>query len=228
MPENNHGQEPDSSQGNEPKFVTEDVLNKAITARLSQLEKKQKEQLAEALNSLAPMLDKALEDKLAAKPQDPPSKKDRNSVEDDPQFKGLKKELAELKAKADAAEAKAAQEAAKAKEAALRQKVADELGKHGIDSQRARHAMSFIVDAERRVRYDDDDNLVFRDSDGQELDLMSGVKAWVKSDDAKIYLPPKGASGSGDRPAKTQIRDAKGQITREAIGNELMKKIFTE
>ena len=51
-----------------------------------------------------------------------------------------------------------------------------------------------------RVKYDDIGDLVWVDDDGDEVSLKAGVAEWAKTDDAKLYLPPRGASGSGDQP----------------------------
>jgi len=229
VPQDDHGQEPDSSQGPDaPKNVTEEQLNKAISARLAAFEKKHKEQLAAALETLAPTLDQLLEQKLAGiKAPEPAAPKGKTEVENDPLFKGMQKRLAELEATANEARAQAAAQAKAAKDSLLRQKAAEELSKHGIDAARARHALATLVDSDKRVRWseDDDSQLVFRDSDGTEVDLTTGIRSWVKTDEAKIFLPPRGTAGSGERPqGKQPITNQKGGVSREGLGQAILNE----
>src|SRR5207253_1798980 len=118
----------------------------------------------------------------------------------DPLIAGLQQQVEELKADNARKDAIAANERERRRSSALRQRLTDELVKGGMDGARARHAVGFLVDVEKRVKYaaDDADELVFADGD-EDLDLAAGLKAWLKSEDAKLYLPPRGVAGSGDR-----------------------------
>ena len=49
------------------------------------------------------------------------------------------------------------------------------------------------------VMLDESGNVSFRGSDGDPIDVETGIKGWVATEEAKIYLPPRGTTGSGDR-----------------------------
>ena len=44
---------------------------------------------------------------------------------------------------------------------------------------------------------EDNDHLIFKDENGQPVELQTGFNAWLKTDTAKHLLPPKGTRGSG-------------------------------
>lgn len=123
-------------------------------------------------------------------------------IDEHPTVQGLKKQLGDLKRLADEATAREKAAEAKQRDVSLRQKLTEHLGKIGItDTKQAKGAIALLLDAEKRVRFaDDSETLTFKDDDGTEVDLPTGLKSWAKTEDAKIYLPPRGASGSGDRP----------------------------
>jgi hypothetical protein len=234
-PENEHGDESDNSkgEGTAPKYITSEELNKAVTARLQAFEKsfdkKHKETLSEALKGLVGEIDGLVSTKLetmvAAKSTDGKDK-GKSGVEDNPMVLGLKKELADLRTKAEQAEKRAAAEEARAKDIELRRKLGDELGKHGVDSSRAKMAVGFLIDSDKRARYSDEGEILFRDEEGNDLELAAGVKAWIRSEDAKIYLPPKGMHGSGERPSSGKPKvGADGKMSRAQLGEALLQKM---
>jgi hypothetical protein len=63
--------------------------------------------------------------------------------------------------------------------------------------------MAILLDADKAVGYEEDE-IVFRTEEGA-TDLASGLKAWAKTEDAKFFLPAKGASGSGSKPEGTKV-----------------------
>lgn len=219
---------PEAPQGEAsgPNYVTEDkfneMLNRAITARLSSVEKKLGAQVSEAVNSLFPKLEELVQTKFT---QTAPPSQGEPKLEESPLVKGLQKQLAELQEQNKRSQAERDTERQRARDVALRQRLTEELGKHGIDSRYVRQAIGFLVDAEKRVRWADDDgeSLVFRDADGSELDLSTGLRSWAKTDDAKIYMPPRGVAGSGDRGGGVSPKQSQqGGIQRGAIGKALL------
>lgn len=148
-------------------------------------------------------------------------------VENSPIVKGMQKQLAEATKKIKEAEERAAAEKAKQRDGALRQQLTEQLGKHGVDPKRMVHALSYLVDGTKTVRYSDDgDTIVFKDADGSDLDLTTGLKGWAQSDEAKIYLPPRGASGSGDRPAgKSTATTQAGKLEPGTLGRSILNLI---
>lgn len=87
----------------------------------------------------------------------------------------------------------------KSREASLRAALGDELARAGIVGTQKVHALGYLMNTAKRVTLDDEGGAVFIDPDTKlPLTLREGVDQWSKTDDASIYLPPRGASGSGD------------------------------
>ena len=195
---------PGQGNGDEPKFVTEEQLNRAISARLGDFGKKIEKSLEGAIGGLAAKLDEITK-------REPSGGGDgTKSIEESPIVKGLQKQLADTKALAEATKAERDAEKQKTREQMLRTKVQDALTTGGLDPKFVRQAVGYLVDAEKRVRFEEEsDELVFRDGT-TDVDFGTGLKTWLKSDEAKIYMPPRGTKGSGDQ------RDG----TRSSNGNQ--------
>lgn len=206
MPNDNDANPGDNGQGGEPQYATLDqvtdavseMINKAITNRNKQVESKMDKMLSD--------LTAKFEERLKASAPTPSSSAEPK-VEDAPAYKGLQKQLSDMQQKLEAAERAKRSETLRAKDKDLRQRLSDELVKAGVDPSRVRHAVGLLVDSDKRVRYVDDetDDVVFSDDDNQEVDFKTGLRSWLKSDDAKIYMSARGTTGSGDRrsPEKT-------------------------
>ena len=121
--------------------------------------------------------------------------------EDSPAYRAQQLELQKLQKRVEAAEGEKAAERAKARAQTLRQRTIEVLAEHGVTGNGARHAFNTFV-AESRVVYEGDttDELLFVDEKGEKLPIKDGIKSWVESDDAKVFLPPRGAQGSGGEP----------------------------
>ncbi len=225
---NGSPEEPQGQGGGEPKFVTADDLNKAITARFSAFEKKNATTLEATLKTFGEGVFAKLEE-LKPKPIEPGDKSNEPpKIDDHPVVKGLQKQLAELAKTNEQATQRAAAERARSRDSQLRSKLAEELMKSGFkDANQARHAVHFLADGDKRVRWADEDSdaIVFRDNDGTEVDLATGLKGWAKTDDAKIYLPPQGASGSGDRGGGRSPQGGKKKPQRGELGAALAETI---
>lgn len=224
LPQGNGTPEVSHGESESPKYITEEQLNRAITARFKGLEKKFETSLSEFGTGFA----SKFEELVAAKFESisPPKEKSASSssVEEDPKFRGVMKQLEELKVQTQKAQQERDTERAKAREVSLRQRVQDELAKHGIDTSRSRHALALLVDAEKRVSYSpDSDDIVFRDSDNTEVDLTTGLKSWIKSDDGKLYMPPRGVSGSGDRQGQAKTKANSNTNIYEELGGMLLQ-----
>lgn len=200
------GNQTPSGQGegdNAPKYVTEEQLNRAITARLGDFGKKIEKSIEAAVGGFTSKIDEL---KSALTPagggeggsKDPPKGGD---FENSPLVKGLQKQLADQQKATEQLKAERDAEKAKARDQLLRTKLADDLTKGGVDPRYVKNAVGHLVDVEKRVRFADDegDDIVFKDATG-DVDLATGLKGWIKGDDAKIYLPPRGTQGAGDRP----------------------------
>lgn len=157
------------------------------------------------------------------KPAEPANEKPA-PVEDSPAYRSLKRQLEETNARVKAAEDARAVEAAKATDMRLRTQLAEALSTAGVDPKYVRHAVGFLVDAEKRVRAGEDGAIVFRDGT-DDVDLTTGLKSWIRGDEAKLYLAPRGANGSGDKatgkaPAKS------GQPSREELAVKFQEALM--
>lgn len=206
MPPDPNGNEPDSSQGKgEPEFVNNEQLNSAIAGKIRALEARFDKRLKESLAAAGETIVASVLEQLGN--QEPPEGgAGGDGGEPKPGSDDLAKltrkydrKLADLTKRAELAEQQRETERKNALDVRLRKLAQDELSGAGIQSESVRHALGFLVDAEKRVFFDDDGKASFRDEDDLVVPLRDGIASWAKSDGAKIYLPPRGASGSGDR-----------------------------
>jgi hypothetical protein len=195
--------------------IVTDVVNKAISNRNKQVESKFEKSLTE--------LKSMFEQKLTAATAAPVVASNEPKVEDSPIYKGMLKQYEEIKSRLDQSEKEKAAEREAARDLKMRQRVADELVKAGVDPSRTKHALALLVDSEKRVRFDEDGEMIFRDTDNQDVDFSTGLRSWSKSDDAKVFMPARGATGSGDRrPAERRNASNSGSNSIEEVGNSLL------
>lgn len=213
-----------------PKFVTEEQLNKAITARFKGLEDKVQKSFGDSFSAFTEKLRTeiaALVKTPEAKPEGEKKKDGDTPGAEGPELRSLKEQVARLTKLADDARSERDTERTKSRDASLRQTLADALAHAGIEGVRARHAIGLLVDSEKRVRYaDQGDAVVFRRSEHEEAPLDEGLGEWLKSDDAKLYLPPRHAGGSGDRPGGTPPRTAPAPPTRGDVAEGLRRALL--
>lgn len=214
------------------------IVNMAISGRdkrlIDTLDKKRSDDAKAADDRLA----KILEEKLSAlKPADPDPDppagggKGKNKG-DDVRLQTMQQKLDEMARRADEQEQKAKAANARIRAGNLQTITRDELSKVGIDGARFKGAYA-LLQQEGRIRHreDDSDEMVFVDDAGQEVELAVGLQAWVKTDDAKIYLPPSGVKGSGShkpagsglptgqKPTNEQRFQIMGEALRDAFNN---------
>lgn len=72
----------------------------------------------------------------------------------------------------------------------------------GVDARHLEHALAY-VNHKNLVKYDDEGNLKMKVNQ-VDYDIADGAKLWAKQEDAKLYLSPKGAVGSGQKGPVTQ------------------------
>jgi hypothetical protein len=227
------GDPPKPAEG-APAYVTEEQLQAALTTRFRAFEQKVDKTLADGLGSMGTKL----RDELAAlfpKPEPKPegdAKPEGGGVpqaQPAPELKKLQDQIALLTKQAEDARSERDAERVRARDSLLRQRVTDALATVGIEGVRARHALGLLVDAEKRVRWSDDgDSVLFRTDAHDELDLAGGVREWLKTDDAKLYLPPRGAAGSGDRPGAQPpaSRAPSGPLDRTTVAEGLRRALL--
>lgn len=185
--------------------ATQTLIHSAVVTHLKKLLPTSiaaalKDSLPAALESIVAPLKEQLSQQSGESKSDTKDPAKHGDIESHPLVKGLQKTLADQKAITDRMQAERDAEKAKVRDTGMRQRLADELTKIGIDPRYVRAAAGNLLDVEKRVRFDDDndDVLVFKDATG-DVDLATGLKGWIKSEDAKIYLPPRGTQGAGDR-----------------------------
>lgn len=184
----------------------EDRVNAAaanmLTSRLGTFEKK----LLEKINTgSAEMFQKVLDDKLKDfKPGEAGGGEGGKGSKKDVEIETLRKQVEELRRSNEETASIAAQERAKNKRVALNQNVTDTLASLArIEGVPARMALAALT-ANGRVFYDEEgdnpDRIVFKGDDGLTVDLGMGLKAWLKTDEGKFFLPQTTVRGSGSRP----------------------------
>jgi hypothetical protein len=215
---------PQESQGTSaPKAFTAEEFNRAYSARAKADAARIEKLLAEREAALLAKFEEIATAKREPETNAPAQKSATESVE----YQTLKKKLEQFERQYAEAQATANAERSKARDAALRAKVADALGAAGVSGVHARAAMAMLVDSEKRVQWSDDgETLAFRDSDGTDIDFRAGLSSWLKSDDAKMFLPPRGTAGSGDRPGGSAPKKTQGQDPREVVLGLLGKQFF--
>jgi len=221
---------PEGGQGSDdspPKFVTEEQLNRAITARFKSFEKTLGTTLGEfktGFEAFQAQIAEAIKPKHDP-PKEPPKSKDAPpAVTETPEFIETQKQLRALQAKYDAAEKKAAEAETKRRDALLRQSVDEALVKAGVDAKLVRQARGYLVDSLKATCFSEDGDLVVMvGSDGEEVELSVGLKSFLKSDEGKLYLPPRGTAGSGERGGGIAPRTDPNAVTKESIGNALLQ-----
>lgn len=167
--------------------------NDGITKRMTAAESKNAETLAKALEAFKVKPVETVTKEGEGDPNHPLAIKLR-SLESMAKESATKLEEAEKKAKA-ATE--------KNRRETLRARTSEGLQAVGIkDPNLNKVATGFLIDSERRVGWEDEsdennENRVFRDASGQNVEFDAGIRAWAKTDMAKNFMAPSGLRGSG-------------------------------
>ncbi len=197
--------------------IVSEVVNKAITARSKSTDSKVEKALSEFSKQFETRFSELNKEKTVASGEP--------KVEDAPAYKGMQKQLSDLQSKLESAENAKAAERLRGREKDLRARVADDLIKNGVDPTRVRHAVGLLIDADKKVRHvdDDTDEVVFTDSDDQEVDYKTGLKSWLKSDDAKIYMAARGTTGTGSQRSPGQNSSKNNSNNGESAENAMLR-----
>lgn len=206
------------------KSLVSNIVNSAISARDKMADKKRAEDRDAVKNEFAKLLDEKFAAHRPAADDDKDGKgKGRRSKEEDVELTALRKSLEDLRQQNEATMQRAQRERAKNIDASVRNAIFEALNEHGLDTHRAKAAYAaFKLDDKIEAQIDEETesvSVLFRDDDGQQVPLRDGVKRWVKTDAAKIYLPPTGAKGSGSRPANSSGQ--KGALSEADIRQNL-------
>lgn len=172
---------PDSSngegEGSTPEFATKAELNEIING----FRKSFKSDIEKQLKAIVPPVQ--TEETVTPK---------KSQKEVDPEKEEMKAQLKQVLAER-------AQEKAELQSRKLNDSLSDMLVQSGVDSKHVKHAIAFLK-SEHDVKYDEDGTIKMKVG-FDDLDLHEAVKSWVKTDEAKLYMSPKGAVGSGQKGA---------------------------
>lgn len=223
VPPNDPNVDPDGKgNGGDPKFVTQEQLSQVVNAAVSSHVKRLETRMTATIGSaMRDVVAEQLKDVLP-KPDDPPPKDPKpDDGKKDPAVAALERTVTQLTGKLEKAEGARAEEAKQRLQDALRTSVVKQLGEAGLSGPHLKGAQAALYQ-DGRVHVDDSGAQLFRDDDGTELPLTEGLKAWVGSDDAKLYLPPKGVSGSGDQGGDSTLPKLKDDGLNQAVSTALV------
>lgn len=197
------GSEGEGTEGGEEKqFLTADDLetllnekvNKAITGHVNRV----KETFEKTLTAKLTEFGESLKSSRTEEAEGGASGKGGEAESE------TKKQLAAMQKRLEAAEKKTEEERT-ARETERQARMRDEerttlasaLRKAGVSEEaRVKGAMALLYTEEKRVARTEDGRIVYRKGD-DELDLDKGIADFLKSDEGKLYLPPRQVAGSG-------------------------------
>lgn len=174
---------PNQEQDSDESANINETINRAITARL---------------RSFSEKIDSMLEEKLSKlQPVDKEEKSKKSTASPDPEVEAIQNEL------------KALQNERKAnRDMSLRATVKEKLLQAGVNPSAVKALVALHVDSEKTISYasDGSNEILFRDHDSHHT-LDHGISNWLKSDEAKIYLTPKGHKGAGFTSTKNSSQN---------------------
>ena len=183
--------------------IAAQVVNQAFTARSKTLKTELTSEFTKGFESMGKRLDELANSKADSRKKKGPDGAEESPEVQSPEYRGLQRQMAEMKAQLEERDKQVAEAGARAKHAELRSRVAEELGKVGVTNpMMVKAATSILVTDDKRVQFDEEGQLVYVESADSVLDIATGIRAWAKSDDAKNFIAPSGAMGSGGRPAQ--------------------------
>lgn len=223
------------ADGNEHEVMTAQEQTDMVTGAISKSSKKLSEELTAGITkavgtSLAETLT-TFESKIAGQIEEktkattPPKPGDQQDIAKHPEFVGMKKQLDDALQTIKAGQEVTKQERMKARDLKLRDTLKTKLAGQKLDADALEDAVLLLVDGKKLVRYasDDSEDVVFTLKEG-DVDLETGLKSWVQTDSAKRYMPPRGASGSGERTGgkPPPVGTSGGKIAPGALGKALL------
>jgi multidrug efflux pump subunit AcrB len=202
--------ETDEATSEAPAFTEAQIkmLNQVVNSAFSARSKSSEKKLEETLSSFAAKFE-ALAPKQEVQADKP--------AKIDPMVLQLKKELEHERSIRLEAENKN-------KEVSLRATLKDKLTALNVNPAQIKAVMATMIHEDKAVAYNDEGSLVFRSGD-QEFDLDSGLKEWSKTSEAKSFIAPKGAAGSGQLVTSNNKSQTKTEISNEAAAIALFGSI---
>lgn len=224
---------PEGAQGDAPKYVTEEQLNRAITARLRSFEDRVGGSVTKSLEDFGSKLTQSFTDQIAAfKPVAPAPERGQSAAPawtETPEAKAMQKRLADAETALKRADDQRLAAIGASRLQTQRQRLAESVAGAGITADRAIVLYNHVV-ALGRVHWDEvSDRPAWKTDEGDLIPLEEGARAYLKTSEAKLFLPPTGASGSGDRggggnagahpaPQRVERGDLGRAIVREFAG----------
>ena len=192
-------------EDNAPTYVTQEQLNQAINGFRKSFKKDLESVLAAQAAAAAP------KEEVSETPTGPK-----------PTVKSLDVEKEEMKKQLKILMDRDAAMRAEMAEQTLNTTLRENFTKHGVDPRHVEHAIAFAKH-NKLVKQDEDGNLVMKVNQ-IDLPLTDAVSQWVKTDDAKLYLAPRGTQGSGQRgPVRAPTNSGtQPQFTQDNVGDFLL------
>lgn len=188
---------PPEDEGTQPEFVkvadvqklVADAVNQAVTGAVNRVTKEHKAEI------------KALTDTVAelSKPKETPAPTvDDGGKKPDPATVALERKIADLEKRAKEADDKVAAAEKRARDDGAKTALRTALGT-AVRPDAVDVITDLLFDARKRVSFDETGRPLFQLDEDTLLPLGDGVKSWLKSDEAKLFLPAPGAGGDTGR-----------------------------
>lgn len=199
-----------------PKTFSKDELLAEIAQMIS---KQSNAAITQRLSSFEAKMDAAFAKMSSPVIEEAPSTSKTKSKDKDPEFLAMQKKI-------EAMEAKEAKIVAEQRDGNLRKSLSEILAKGGVDQKSMKAALAVLVDSDKVVGYTADefaqnkDAMIWRSKDG-EMDLTKGAADWLRSDEGKTFVAPKGAQGAGDKSYSAAKQPANGAMSDSALASLL-------
>lgn len=211
---------PEAAQGTDspeefesPKYMTSDEFNRAFTGRQKAFEKSIAKLLEDRFPQSQPPAHLQQQQEPGANPTNP---NPPLRMEDTPAYRETRRELEELRKGLVIVQAERDQERQRAHDMTKRTMVQERLQAAGITGPHLKFATNEVLAS---TRYDDESQSFVFGEGHEALPFDSGVKTWLKTEDARALMPPRGAVGSGSAPGSAPA--SRGVATEPAANPDI-------
>jgi hypothetical protein len=210
------------------KEIVGGIVNSAISARDKMADKKR----AEDRDAIKSEFGKLLDEKLSTfRPTEVGGEggegggKGKGGKGPDPQLVAMQRKLDDMDARERASTERAAKAEQRRRALERNSRLDAALAKGGVSDPFMRELA--IAHFDRRgvapwSSEDEDGEVVWSVEDGLPVSLDDGFGKWLKTEEAKRFLPPTGTKGSGSRPGNGRPPEAKKDPTYEDVGNYVL------
>lgn len=197
--------------------IKPEIIGQVVKAHLDglKLDEKIKEAVATGTKDLREKVDAA--DKGDKGDKDKDKSKSGEKGADDDRLAAMQRQIDERDRKLAEAESR---QAAEALDAAAR----DALIKAGVPAERVPHALPFLKTAGVLVSKDGKPGWKGKDRFGVDatLSLDEGAAAWAQTPDGKLYLPPSGVNGTGEKAAGVGANAGAGPVKLSSLTGSVL------